>query len=117
MVGYLSELSNPLLNIRWWLMQTLEKSTYRFSFINSLVVISFIARIILFPYLIVYHVWPRYDDFMQAQQLLAFGLAMLGMIVICLMSAHWLMLLFGKGLTGLMFFKRRATQQGGGFSF
>lgn len=117
MVGYLSELSNPLLNIRWWLMQTLDKSTYRFSFINTLVVLSFIARIILFPYLIWNHLIPRYEDFVREQQLLAFGLATLGMVVICLMSAHWLMLLFGKGIPGLLFFKKRVTQQGGGFSF
>jgi hypothetical protein len=26
MAGYLAELSNPLLNMRWWLMQTLEVS-------------------------------------------------------------------------------------------
>jgi len=117
MVGYLSELSNPLLNMRWWLMQTLEKSTYRFSFINTLVVLSFVGRIILFPYLIWYEVIPRYSDFVREQQLVAFSLAMLGMVVICLMSAHWLLLLFAKGFTGLLFFKRRAVKQGGNFSF
>lgn len=117
MVGYLSELSNPLLNIRWWLMQTLDKSTFRFSMINTLVVLSFIGRIILFPYLIYYHVFPRYHDFVAGQQLLAFFLANLGMVVICLMSVHWLMLLFGKGVKGLLFFKKRAQKQGGAFSF
>jgi hypothetical protein len=117
MVGYLSELSNPLLNLRWWLMQTLQKSTYRFAMVNSLVVFSFICRIILFPYLIWYHVWPRYSEFVAKQQMLAFFLANLGMIVICLMSLHWLMLLFGKGVKGLMFFERRAKASGGSFSF
>jgi hypothetical protein len=117
MAGYLAELSNPLLNMRWWLMQTLEEHSISFPVVNILVVLSFIGRILLFPYIIVYNVLPRYDDFKEHQQLLAFALCVMGNLVICLMSLHWLKLLFGKGIGGLLQFKLRRRTAGATFTF
>ena len=68
MTGYLAELSNPLLNVRWWLMQTLEKDHWLFGANNTLIVLSFVGRIVLFPYLIVYDIWPRRQEFVEKKR-------------------------------------------------
>jgi len=107
MTGYLAELSNPLLNVRWWLMQTLEKNHWLFGVNNVLVVLSFLARIVLFPYLIVNDIWPRRHEFVEYEQVLAFSLCIFGNVVICLLSAHWLYLLTGKGLGPLLRFEKK----------
>lgn len=119
MAGYLAELSNPLLNIRWWLMQTLETHSVAFPVVNILVVLSFVGRIILFPYLIVNNVLPRFGDFKKHQQLLAFALCVMGNLIICLMSLHWLKLLFSRGVSGLLTFRKQKKKKkaGAGFTF
>ena len=117
MAGYLAELSNPLLNIRWWLMQTLESHSVAFPVVNILVVLSFVGRIILFPYLIVNNVLPRFGEFKKHQQLLAFALCVMGNLIICLMSLHWLKLLFSRGVGGLLKFRKQKKKAGASFTF
>ena len=43
MTGDLAELSNPLLNVRWWLMQTLQKDHWLFGVNNIPIVLSFVG--------------------------------------------------------------------------
>lgn len=112
MAIYCSEWSNIFLNIRWWLSMTLQHDHPVWALTNACVVATFVGRCTMLPYLIGWHILPRWRDFLEHEQLLAFGLCFLGCAVICLLSAHWLSLLCGRGLQPLLHFQSQQGQAG-----
>ena len=54
MMGYLSEVSNPLMNYRWWLIHTLQEHWIGFAVVNVLIIVSFALRIVLMGYLLAF---------------------------------------------------------------
>merc|ERR1719197_1979008 len=101
------EVSNPLMNYRWWLLQTLNRNRIDFAIVNILLVASFAGRVVLMVWLIFGKIVPRIPLFLENNQLLALGVGLFGHVVVCLMSIHWLRILLKGGVTNLCTFKPR----------
>merc|ERR1711862_462722 len=60
-VGYTSEVSTALMNYRWYLINTLEEDWVGFGVTNVLTVLGWGGRVIMFTYLLVVEILPRYE--------------------------------------------------------
>lgn len=67
MMGYLCELSNPLMNWRWWLLKTLEEHSIQFSIVNVLLVLSFALRVVLLGWLLYVVILPMAATFVEVR--------------------------------------------------
>jgi len=112
MMGYLCELSNPLMNWRWWLLQTLEKDRIDFALVNIVLVFSFIGRTFLLGWLLVGVLIPKAALFVEAKQVFVYTLCILGHAVILLLSLYWLKVLCGGGVKNLLKFKKKKSAKG-----
>lgn len=116
MLGYLCELANPLMNYRWWLLQTLEKNRIDFPVVNVMLVVSFALRGVLLVWLLARMVLPRAAEFIEAKQVFIYTLAVLGHVIILLLTLYWLKVLCRGGLKSLLVFKK-PEKKGGKFTF
>jgi len=105
LLGYLCELSNPLMNWRWWLMQTLQAHRWDFAVVNVLLMLSFVLRAVLLGWLLCGVLLPRAADFVEAKQVFIYGTCVLGHGVILALSLFWLRVLLKNGLRGLLVFR------------
>ena len=116
--GYLCELSNPLMNYRWWLLQTLEKNRWDFALVNVTLVLSFAARSVLLGYLVVWVIAPKAIDFVEEKQVFIYLVCIAGHVIILLLSLYWLKVLCRGGIKGMMTFKpRKRNLEKGSFTF
>jgi len=104
LLGYLCELSNPLMNYRWYLMQTLQAHRIDFSLTVIVLVSSFVARVILLGYLIFAVILPEAAVFIEAKQVFIYSMCVLGHAVIMLLSLYWLHVLTKPGMKRMLVF-------------
>jgi len=104
MVGYLSEWTTALLNVRWLLAHTLVHHHLSFTVISLCLLMTYIFRLVLFPYLIVFHIFPRYAEYAQTQQVLTFYIMVLGHLVVLQLSIQWVALILKFGLRKFLIF-------------
>jgi hypothetical protein len=114
LLGYLCELSNPLMNYRWWLMQTLPAHRWDFSATVVVLVASFGARVALLAYLLVGVILPMAAAFVEAKQVFIYSLCVLGHGVIMLLSLYWLKVLTKPGLGRMLVFSPLAQKRDAG---
>jgi len=119
LLGYLCEISNPLMNYRWWLMQTLEKNRLDFAVTVLLLVSSFAARILLLGYLLLGYILPEAVKFIEAKQVFIYFMCVVGHAVILVLSLYWLKVLTKPGLKRMFVFSPQPKKVGanGGFTF
>jgi hypothetical protein len=116
-LGYLCELSNPLMNYRWWLIQTLDRHRFDFSVVVVLLVTSFAARIVLLGWLLVGVILPKAALFVEARQVFIYLMCVIGHGVILLLSFYWLMVLTKPGLKRMLVFVPIPKNKKAGESF
>ena len=119
-LGYTAEISTVLMNYRWYLLQTLEKQWIGFGINNILVLLSWTARVALYPYLLLVQILPRSGLYIERKQILCYFIMVLGHVIIWLLSLHWLSVMLSGGIRNLLLFskKRPVSSKGdGGFSF
>jgi hypothetical protein len=104
LLGYLCELSNPLMNYRWYLMQTLKAHRFDFSLTVVVLVTSFAARVVLLGYLISNIILPMAAVFIEAKQVFIYTMCVLGHAVIMLLSLYWLHVLTKPGVKRMLVF-------------
>lgn len=119
-VGYTSEVSTAVMNYRWYLINTLEKNWIGFGIVNGFVVLSWAGRVVMFTYLLVAEIFPRYQSYVEAHQLFTYCVMVFGHAGIGLLSLHWCIVMCRGGLKSLFVFKKKEPkvldpQQG--FSF
>lgn len=117
LLGYLCELSNPLMNYRWWLMQTLESHRVDFSVVVVLLFASFALRIGLLAYLLAAVILPKAALFVEAKQVFIYAMCVTGHAVILLLSLYWLHVLTKAGMKRMLIFVPQKKPAGGGFTF
>lgn len=109
--GYTSEISTVLMNYRWYLLQTLEEDWIGFAVVNVLVVFSWMARIVLFGYLLAFEIAPRFALFVEKKQLLTYVIMVLGHAVIGLLSCYWVSVMCRGGVRSLVTFQKRDNKK------
>mmetsp|Transcript_14542 Transcript_14542/g.19388 ORF Transcript_14542/g.19388 Transcript_14542/m.19388 type:complete len:160 (+) Transcript_14542:30-509(+) len=118
LMGYLCEISNPIMNWRWWLIQTLEKNRLDFAVVNVVLVSTFAARAVLLVYLLVFKFGLRIMEFIEMKQVFIFFIGMLGHFVILLLTLYWLKVLCrGAPKSWLVFTPPPNRKKDGGFTF
>lgn len=101
MVGYAcAELAVPVLNARWWFIageHLNKKETKHCGFsgrasvgLHVFASIIFFERVVAFSLLLILQVMPRYQAYVDADQLLTFGTIVVGHVGTLLISALWL---------------------------
>jgi hypothetical protein len=116
-LGYLCEVSNPLMNYRWWLMQTLSKHRADFSVTVVLLVTSFIARVALLFGLIFFYILPKFHAFMEQKQVFIYIVCVAGHTIIMLLSMYWLNVLTKSGISRMLYFVPPKKKARGSFQF
>jgi hypothetical protein len=116
-LGYLCEVSNPLMNYRWWLMQTLQKHRIDFSVTVVLLVASFVARVALLFLLIFIYILPMFGKFMAEKQVFIYIVCVAGHAVIMVLSMYWLKVLTRGGLSRMLTYVPPAKKSRGSFTF
>jgi len=119
-IGYSGEASTVLMNYRWYLIQTLEGDWWGFGFNNVLVVLSWAARVVLYPYLLAVEILPRAGLWMEHRQIMTLLTWVLGHSIIGLLSLYWLLILLKGGVKPLLTFQKSSKKKdssSGGFSF
>ena len=120
-VGYTSEISTAVMNYRWYLMNTLEKNWIGFGIVNGFVVASWAGRVVMFTYLLIKEIFPRYQMYVDQQQMFTYTVLVLGHVGIGLLSLHWCIVMCKGGIKNIFIFKKKErknvlnSQQG--FSF
>mmetsp|Transcript_31005 Transcript_31005/g.70942 ORF Transcript_31005/g.70942 Transcript_31005/m.70942 type:complete len:262 (+) Transcript_31005:20-805(+) len=108
--GYLSELPNPSLNVRWFMTKMLTKHSVFFTINNMYLLITWIGtRLVFMPFLVYTHVVPRYEDYAKVDGIHAYYTCIFFHFVIILMSLHWLVQLLKGGLQPLLVFDPKAV--------
>jgi len=103
---YLVEAAVPFLNVRWYLLATLEKHHWVYAVNNaSLLVMWTAGRLGVVAYN-AYTIVPRRDDFAKAGSSDIVVVFLLAHLVIFGMSAFWLQTLLKKGLKAYLYFDR-----------
>lgn len=105
--GYTSEISTVLMNYRWYLLQTLEEDWIGFAVVNVFVVLSWMARIVLFGYLLTFEIAPRFALYVEKKQLLTYVIMVVGHAVIGLLSCYWVRVMCRGGVRSLITFQKR----------
>ena len=108
LVGYLSEWTTLILNLRWLLAHTLTKHHVTFTIISLLLLGSFIGRVLLFPYLLLVHILPRYDDYITMQQIWTFFTIVFGHLVVLQLSIQWIAAILHLGFGNFIKFSPKA---------
>ena len=103
-VGYLSEWTTCFLNIRWVLAHTLEKHHLSFFVISLALVGSYVYRLVMFPYILITDILPRYEAYVVMQQIWTFYIIVLGHLVVLQLSIQWVALIMQVGLGNFLFF-------------
>lgn len=119
-VGYTSEISTALMNYRWYLINTLEEDWVGFGVTNVLTVAGWSGRVVMFTYLLVAEILPRYELYKEHQQLFTFGVMIFGHGGIGLLSLYWCYVMTRGGLKSLFVFKKKVREvlkKGQGFVF
>jgi hypothetical protein len=116
-LGYLCEVSNPLMNYRWWLMQTLKKHRADFSVTVVLLVASFVARVGLLFCLIFVYILPKFGTFMAEKQVFIYIVCVAGHAVIMALSLYWLSVLTKGGLARMLVYVPQKKSRAGSFTF
>ena len=107
--GYTAEVSTVLMNYRWYLLETLKDNWWGFGVTNILVVLSWVARVFLFPYLLIVIIIPRTKLYIQEKQIIAYTIVVSTNVIIAILSLYWLsMMLFkGGGIKSLLIFEKK----------
>ena len=120
-VMYTSELSTAIMNYRWYLVNTLEENWIGFAIVNGFAMLSWTFRAILFPYLLIVKIFPRFHLYTNQQQLFTFAALVFGCAVMGLLLVHWLFVMCRGGLKSMLVFKkspqRMLNLNNGGYSF
>lgn len=99
-LGYTAEWTTALLNMRWWISHTMTKVSKSglafFQIVSFLVLVSYASRLFLMPYLISL-IAPRLELYADKRQLLTYAVALLGHIVVLLMSMQWMSYIYYAG--------------------
>jgi len=106
-VGYTSEVSTAVMNYRWYLINTLEKNWIGFGIVNGFVVASWAGRVILFTTLLIKEIFPRYQMYIDHQQLFTYAVLIFGHAGIGLLSLHWCIVMCKGGIKSLFVFKKK----------
>jgi len=104
-LGYLCELTNPLMNYRWWLLQTLDKHRVDFMIVQLLLAASFVARVFLLSGLAFFYVLPVYPSVTGKMNTFLYYSCIAGHLIILLLSCYWLKVLLKGGLSNVLYFK------------
>lgn len=104
LLNYLCELSNPLMNYRWYLMQTLPAHRADFAATVLLLVATLAGRVVLLGWLLLCYVLPKAALFIEAKQVFVYYAIVMGHILILLLSLYWLKVLTKPGLQRMLEF-------------
>ena len=104
MIGYLSEWTTAFLNVRWLLAHTLKKHHVSFSIVSFLLLMTYAYRLLLFPYLLVVEILPRYEAYVRMQQVWTFYTMVIGHLVVLQLSIQWVALILKVGLRSFLVF-------------
>jgi len=111
MIGYLSEWTTALLNVRWFLARTAKPFNIGFRTISVLLLITYAYRLLLFPYLLLLEIFPRYLIYSQRQQVLTFYIMVLGHLLVLQLSIQWVAVICKYGICNFLLLAR-VRQQG-----
>jgi len=107
-VGYLSEIPNPFLNSRWYMLKTLKKNHVIFTVNNSILLVTWIVgRLIVLPSNLLLIV-PRFSDFAANGGYDCFAVLLIGHVIIVLLSIDWLLKLLRGGIQDFFVFNPKA---------
>merc|ERR1711862_79492 len=109
-VGYTSEVSTALMNYRWYLINTLEEDWVGFGVTNVLTVLGWGGRVIMFTYLLVVEILPRYELYKEHQQMFTFCVIIFGHGGIGLLSLYWCYVMTRGGLKSLFVFEKKVRK-------
>jgi hypothetical protein len=112
-VGYTSEVSTAVMNYRWYLINTLEENWFGFGIVNCIVVLSWAGRVVLFTYLLLVEIYPRYTAYMEYGQLFTYAVLVFGHAAIGLLSLYWCIVMCRGGLKSLFIFETKKSSGGG----
>lgn len=113
-VGYTSEVSTAVMNYRWYLINTLESNWVGFGIVNCIVVLSWAGRVILFTYLLLVEIYPRYTAYMEYEQLFTYAVLVFGHAAIGLLSLYWCIVMCRGGLKSLFIFEKKKSNNNSG---
>lgn len=109
MMGYLSEWTTALLNVRWILALTANRHHGNFVAISLLLLGTFFLRLFLFPYLLLLEIIPRYPMYSHRQQVLTFLIMVLGHLVVLQLSIQWIAAIFKYGIRNYFYPRPRQS--------
>lgn len=116
-LGYLCELCNPLMNYRWWLLQTLWKHRVDFTIVQLLLAATFVARVLLLSGLVCFYVVPVFPSVTGKIDAFLFISCIAGHLIILLLSCYWLKALTKGGLSNMFYFTPPKNKSKGAFTF
>jgi len=98
MIGYLSEWTTALLNMRWLLAHSYPEHRCIFTMVSGLLLVTYFYRLLLFPYLLIFEIIPRYSMYSTHQQVLTFFIMILGHLIVLQLSIQWAAVIFKCGV-------------------
>jgi len=108
-LGYLSELPNPLLNTRWFMLKTLKEHSFIYSLNNFLLLVTWVgSRLVVLPCNIIFRILPRLSEFAADGAYDLLGWLLAGHVIIILLSLDWLSKLLRGGLRSYFVFDPKA---------
>ncbi|KAJ1616369.1 hypothetical protein T492DRAFT_895610 [Pavlovales sp. CCMP2436] len=105
-VGYLTEISNLFLDVRWFQLKIFGQPAQITYTVNSVfLLLSYIAtRVVIMPVVCWVKMVPRYDEYKAYNQMASYWVVVLGAAFISLMSLVYTFILLKPGLRAFLFF-------------
>ena len=110
MIGYLCEWTTTLLNVRWLLAHTTRHKS--FAAVSLLLLGTYAYRLLLFPYLVLLEIFPRYVMYARRQQILTFYIMVLGHLVVLQLSIQWVAVIVKYGVSKFLILNPRQEDSG-----
>eukprot|EP00929_Paragymnodinium_shiwhaense_P087186 TRINITY_DN4745_c0_g1_i2.p1 TRINITY_DN4745_c0_g1~~TRINITY_DN4745_c0_g1_i2.p1 ORF type:complete len:322 (-),score=49.10 TRINITY_DN4745_c0_g1_i2:109-930(-) len=103
--GYLSELANPFLNTRWYLLKVLNHHHPIYTLNSIVLLLTWIGgRIVVLSMLVLFRILPRFNDFAERGIYDCFFVCVAGHLLILAMSLDWMMKFFRGGFVNFFIF-------------
>mmetsp|Transcript_20575 Transcript_20575/g.63990 ORF Transcript_20575/g.63990 Transcript_20575/m.63990 type:complete len:147 (-) Transcript_20575:10-450(-) len=105
-VGYLTEISNIFLDVRWFQLKVFgTPATLPYALNSLLLLVSYVVtRVLIMPIVTWTRVVPRYAQYKQAGQLTSFYVVTTGVGFITLMSVAYTVILLKPGVRAFIFY-------------
>lgn len=98
MIGYLGEWTTVFLNARLLLTGTACQRSATFSVVSLLLLSTYAYRLFLFPYILLFEIFPRYPTYSRRQQILTFYIMVLGHLLVLHLSIQWIAVILKFGI-------------------